>query len=817
MAGGNIVVTKTVNRTTFELDKGSYARTLKAIKSIKKEWEKAGQTITQPKNNPARAYNKAATEMRLVNKRLQETRRKEEAKTTAHNIAQAKKEMRAKEVMQKQSAARIRQAMQNMTASNPEAARMRKFYQEQQKAARIAERQAKRQNGPRGPLNIRSINSMQIPPRGGAGTGMVGNPNNISNPAVIARQNAAMAGQIRLESRIRDKARASSQAAQRREAANAARRDDVIGQQRIRLSSQYGDNYHQRLGRGGNGDGIQDLNNKFKAGTLSAGQYRQSIASLERQFRSAQGSASGFAGTLDSIKGALMGGGAAYGAFQAGASVLKNGQFFQGLEATMSLVSDTSEEAGKRIGFVREQAMRLGLPLKEAAQGYVQMSVSAGKALDKAGVDQLFKGYSEYATALQVDPVKYQRGITAIQQMLGKGQVMAEELKGQLAEAIPGSMDVFVRAAQEAFGDATIDVEKLFDMMKNGELTSAKLMPFISKYYSEAARKGGALDIALASNRVAMQRLQQTWVNFQNEVFQGGFGEQMTRIFNDLAQVLSDHGELATNIGKFFGNLIDGAWDAVTLVHNAFVFLDRVMGYYLEQWGYKGDLMKEIFNWGAYLLGIGLFIKSVTTLFNLLSKIAGLSGALAAVRGSLSAMGAAGAAAGGAGAAGGAAGGAGFVGPPRPPGGPRLTWSTAGKLGKLGLLGNLLTAGQVGYGEFVQRGDDKIAQNGNQPLPANMPKPVGLLDVFDEWINSSQVANAQDLKSLPSAPTYTPSGPTANPMGNPMMRPPAWMNEPLKVEVTTTVKDGEFKGIIQSEIKANDQRNFNLMTQGGPG
>lgn len=420
MAGGNHIVTKTVNRTTFEVDKGSFQKTIRAIKSVKKEWEKAGAAAAQPKNNPAKAYNKAAAEMKLVNKRLQETRRNEDAKSTAHSIALARKELRAKEAMAKVSAARIRQTMKDMTGGNAEMAKMRKFYQQQEKEAAKAQRRvAKQAAGPSGPLNIKRINSVQLPPRGGNGTGMVGNGNKIYSPATVARQNSQMAGSIRLESQVRDRAAKKAEQEQRRAAANQARTADVIAQQRIRLSSKYGGGYRQSLGRGANGDGIQDLNSKFRSGAISAGQYRQSIQSLERQFRSAQSSATSFGGVLDDLRSRLGGVTAAFGVFAAGKSVLENGQFFQGLDATMALVSDNAQQAGERLNFVREQSMRLGLPLKEAAQGFVQMSVSAGKALDAAGLQELFKGYSEYATALQVDPVKYQRGITAIQQMLG--------------------------------------------------------------------------------------------------------------------------------------------------------------------------------------------------------------------------------------------------------------------------------------------------------------------------------------------------------------------------------------------------------------
>lgn len=820
MASANVIVTKTVNRTTFEVDKGSYARAVKQIRQVGKEWEKASDSISKPSKDPAKAYDKSAAQMRLVNKRLAETRMKEEKRATDYSIALAKKEARAKEAVARVSAARIRQQMKTLTSKSQSLSDMKKFYQQQEKAAKAAGRRTNSSVGASGkPPRISRAYAVPTP-SAPPGSGMVGTPK-VYSPGTVARQNAAMARHHRTmfppEQDPSEKSKA--EAAARRAATLAARRDDVMAQQRIRLSSKYGRGYSGKLGQDSSGQGINDLNKQFRSGSLSAGQYRQSIQALERQFRSAQSEAGGFGSALGNLRSQMMGAAGAYGLFAAGSSVLKEGQFFQGLDATMTMVSDSSEEAGKRIKFLKDQAYGLGLDLKIASQGYVQMSVNANGILDKPQVDDLFKGFSEYSTALQVDPVKFQRGITAIGQMMGKGQIMAEELKGQLAEGIPGSLQVFVKASQEAFKDSSIDVEKLMDMMKNGELKAAKVLPFVAKYFAEAARKGGALDKAMNSNRVAMQQLQQTWVNFQNAIFEGGFGEQMTRVFRDLATVLNGNGELATNLGRFFGNVIEGFWDMVTEIHDDFVFLDRIFEYYTAKLGMQGDLLKEVFDWGSYLLGMGLFIKSLTSVLGILTKIAGLRGAILAIRGAVGGdLAAAGST--GAKAVSGAAGrvGPGGMGPPTPGaggvGGAFSRFAGLGKLAKIGILGTAYSAGDQFYSEFLQRGDDKLRSKGLDPnqksmniLGSELPmvKPVGLLDVLDSWFNSPR-----DLDK-PTIGTSGLSSPSVSRTGIPF---PA---EPTKVEgqVTIKIEAGELKNIVRGIVDEREGFNLNMLMQGG--
>lgn len=811
MAAGNQIVTKTVNRTTFEVDRASYNRAVKQIRQVGKEWEKSSEAITKPKKDPAKAYDKSAAQMRLVNKRLADTRMREEKRATDYSIALAKKEARAKAAIAKVQAARIKQHVKGITAANPGTAEMRKFYQAQERAAKAAGRKASTgMNASSRPMNINRINSVQLPPRSGFGTGMVGNPNRPYNPEIIARQNAEMARAIRQQSKAKDRNTKLEARKAAAEAVKSARIDDVMSQQRIRLSSKYGRGYAGSLGKDSSGNGIADLNKQFKSGALSAGQYRQSIQALERQFRSAQSNAGGFGAALGSIRSQLVSAGAAYGVFSGGKSIMEQGQFFQGLEATMSLVSDSSEEATTRIKFLKDEAYRLGLDMKIAAQGYTQMSVNSAGILNKQQNNELFTGFSEFATASQVDPVKFQRGITAIGQMMGKGQVMAEELKGQLAEGIPGSLQVFVKAAREAFGDTTIDVAKLMDMMQKGELKAAKILPFVGKYFAEAARKGGALNKALEGNRVAMQRLGQTWALFQNDIFDTKFGEQLTRIFNDLASVLGSNGELATNIGNFLGGVMEGFWDMVTEIHDDLVFLDRIFGYYAAKFGVTGESLKEAFSWAGYVLGMAVFLGGLNKIFTILSKIAGLRGALVAIRQSMGGAAITGASNSGGPAAGTPGGPGGPAGPPRPASFLER-WKGLGKWAKLGILGEVYSAGSMINNRFVKRGDERLADAGVdteewQKQYGLTPKHVGLLDIFDGLFNSPRNLDT------PTIGTQGPGAGIIPPSGIPFPVP----QKPIKGEMTIKIDAGELRNMVKAVVDENNQFNFNLLTQGGP-
>lgn len=790
----NIIVTKTVNDVTWSVDRTSYGRALKSIKSLKTEWEKAGKAFASGKNDPAAALKRSAMQARLVNKRLQQTERAEQAKTTAHNIAMAKKEARAREAIDKIQRARRRQAVNSLTAGrNPESqadynglkARLRQMEKEAGKttfgtnpAISAARQQALQEE-----LARRS--------RAGNASGMVGN-SPASDPELIARQNRAMQQSVQREQKkaSREQLRAREQQ-RKREAAEDLRysrylagKESTVANAATRLRAKYGDNYATKV------KGFDSLRERFlDSNTMKSSNFRAELAAMETGIRKANASTLTLGESLKTVRSTLISVTAAYGAFNAAASVVRTGQFFQGMQATMLMVSDDSLEAGKRLKFVRDQSYRLGLDLKVAAQGYTQMSIAADGVLSKTQNDDLFKAFSEYSTALQVDPVKYQRGITAIQQMMGKGQIMAEELKQQLAEGIPGSLQVFLKATQEAFGDSTIDVEKLMDMMQKGQLKAAKILPFVAKYYSEAANKGGALRKALEGNRVAMQRLTLTWMDFQNKVFESGFGQELTSAFNELAGILDSNGSLAQNLGQFVAGFTAGFMEMVYSVYNAFVLIQGIMERYIPILRKNGEELSSAWKWVGWGVGALFFASALGRVFIILSKIAGLSASLKFLKNIFGDGGPDAVAGKGADGTGGPAKGAGRFG---------RVFKGAGALGGLFSLFALGSELNDRYNPSSDFNDErgKIFGQIHDQLSAGSDSGVG------GWLSNLWGPGSTTLDYLNNQTGITK---------NPTAPSPVVISEAVKGEIKVILDAGEMKNLIKTEVDDANMRNINII------
>lgn len=790
----NIIVTQTVNKVTWDVDKTSFGRAMKAVKSLKSEWEKTGRSFASGKNDPAASLKRSAMQARLVNKRLQQTERAEQAKSTAHSIAMAKKEARARESIDKIQRARRKQAVNSLTAGrSPESQADYNGLKSRLRQMEKGSLGAHTGSNPAIAAARQAALQEELARRGKSGnaTGMVGNPTGGYRPgsqenmqrgtqAIIKEQKKISAA----EERGRAAARKKAEAEDARYSRYLAGKESTVANASVRLRAKYGDNYSTKL------KGFDSLKERFlDSNSMKSSNFRAELAAMETGLRKVNASTLSLGEGLKNVRSTLISVTAAYGAFNAAASVVKTGQFFQGMEATMLMVSDDSLEAGKRLKFVRDQSYRLGLDLKVAAQGYTQMSIAANGVLSKSQNDELFKSFSEYSTALQVDPVKYQRGITAIQQMMGKGQIMAEELKQQLAEGIPGSLQVFLKATQEAFGDSSIDITKMMDLMQKGELKAAKILPFVAKYYAEAANKGGALNKALQSNRVAMQRLTLTWMDFQNKIFVSGFGDSLTSAFNELAKILDSNGSLATNMGEFFSGFTDGFMGMVYGVYNAFVLIDGIMQRYVPVFRKNGEDLQSAWEWVGWGIGAIFFASALVRVFTILSRIAGLAGAIKVIGKVLGV--------------------AGVIpeGGAKTPGAPAKGGSRFGKLfggvGKVGGFLSLLTLGSElndRYNPWSDANDErgKVFASMHDQLVQQGATPLG------GWMSSLWKPSDTDLGYLN---TQIPTGSAGNGGGMPLVIP----TEPVSGEITIKLDAGELKNMIDQQIETSNMSNINLI------
>ena len=202
---------------------------------------------------------------------------------------------------------------------------------------------------------------------------------------------------------------------------------------------------------------------------------------------------------------------------------------FESMQQSLSAAVGSAELGAETFQFLVDESDRLGLSLLESVRGFKDLTAAAeGTSLQGQGVVDIFQAVSEAATVMGLSTDDTNGTFRALTQIMSKGTVQAEELRGQLGERIPGAFQI----ASRAMGVTTKELGK---MLEQGQVLSDDFLP---KFAAELQRTFGE-DV---QNAVGTTRAEVT--RFNNEVlkFQDALGEsgllKTTGIFAEMGAEL---------------------------------------------------------------------------------------------------------------------------------------------------------------------------------------------------------------------------------------------------------------------------------------
>ncbi|EFS5685621.1 tape measure protein [Escherichia coli] len=407
---------------------------------------------------------------------------------------------------------------------------------------------------------------------------------------------------------------------------------------------------------------IQRVNADYAKGAINLQTYNQRMARLRAEMKMATAEAGKFQSRLDKLasgaskvhdnlgkinstlgKIAIGLTAAGWGVQRAvsgamGSLADRNSAYF----GLMSQNLDDKSKTDQQMAYVKRISYDYGMDQRETEGGFMRFA-AATPSIEEKDKQALFeamaiKGRSVGATADQQN-----RAIVALGQIYSKGgRVYAEELKGQLSEALAGSQVDFTKAAIDA---GVIKKEEEFNKaLEDGKITMDKLLPSLVKIWS-AAKNTKAFAESMKQPEVAMQRMKNSFnelaIQFMGVVDPADgvvtLSEHLISIFEDLTYVMGDGGSTATQMGSQIGAAIKGfvEWMA---------FAAGFITARTEQFSKNGTEVAEIIGKltalmislkvvGSLLSPFTGLISLVTQLIALLGKIPGMSKLLASASG----------------------------------------------------------------------------------------------------------------------------------------------------------------------------------------
>ncbi|MFM6045048.1 MAG: tape measure protein, partial [Dolichospermum sp.] len=117
------------------------------------------------------------------------------------------------------------------------------------------------------------------------------------------------------------------------------------------------------------------------------------------------------------------------------------------IKSNIYAVSGSSVEASKNIQLFTEQSKELGLNRRTVLEGATTFLAATQDTQMEGDVSrEILSNFNVMARNRNLNQDQQSRALVALGQMASKGTIQTEELKGQLAEALPGSYQTFARS-----------------------------------------------------------------------------------------------------------------------------------------------------------------------------------------------------------------------------------------------------------------------------------------------------------------------------------------------------------------------------------
>lgn len=148
------------------------------------------------------------------------------------------------------------------------------------------------------------------------------------------------------------------------------------------------------------------------------------------------------------------------------------------------VVSGSKAQAGKNESYVRGLASTVGASVSVLGKEFTKFSASSPDDMAKSEIKRIFSAVVKHGSIFSANKDDTKLVMKAITQIMSKGKVQAEELRGQLGERSAGAFKLFAKGMG-------MSIEELDKAMKKGLVLSGDALPkFATQLEGEIAKIG---------------------------------------------------------------------------------------------------------------------------------------------------------------------------------------------------------------------------------------------------------------------------------------------------------------------------------------
>jgi tape measure domain-containing protein len=227
-------------------------------------------------------------------------------------------------------------------------------------------------------------------------------------------------------------------------------------------------------------------------------------------------------------------------------------QTLQAAEFRLNAANQGDKSAtGQDLDFIRRAADKLGISMGVLADEYSKFAVATiGTILQGDNTRKIFLSVAQAARVLHLSASDTQGVFLALTEIVSKGAVQMEELRRQLGNRLPGALQIMADGLK-------VSTAELIQMMSQGEITAAALIPFADELNK---RFGSTLTDSLSSTQTELGKLSNAIFEALLAFGNAGFLQSFNKLLADLTTMLKDPGfsTFAALMSRVIASLVSG-------------------------------------------------------------------------------------------------------------------------------------------------------------------------------------------------------------------------------------------------------------------
>lgn len=283
------------------------------------------------------------------------------------------------------------------------------------------------------------------------------------------------------------------------------------------------------------------LDKKVRRADAAVGDFTKNVGNYKSAF-------SGFAGGIGNLLGAfgIIGGLSLFATIAK--DIYSTTKEMQSLNNALKQVTDTNENLIEQQTFLTRISEAYGVELMGLTKQYTQFYVAAKDKLASSEIQGIFESITKAGASMGLSVQSQERAFLALNQMMSKGTIQAEELRGQLGEALPGALGIMAKSLN-------VSEKQLGDMMKKGELLASEVLPKFAKQLEKTygiENKDRIDSLAASQNRFS-----NSWTELIVSIDSGG--GRFTKFLSGTLDILNAMVATMTKFNETYASVRDKA------------------------------------------------------------------------------------------------------------------------------------------------------------------------------------------------------------------------------------------------------------------